>query len=642
MDKMTMRSADLAQLNVSKLRELFPECVTEIKTTNSGGGGDETKLCVDFAKLRIALSDPSDPQLAESFSGAERYQMTWPGKREALLAANRPSTMTLRPMRERSVDFDSTQNLFVEGDNLEALKLLQNSYWGKVKMIYIDPPYNTGNDFVYKDDFSLSRRDYEALSAQSDEGGARLVTNKESNGRFHSDWLCMIYPRLKLARNLLADDGVIFISIDEHESHNLRKVCDEIFGAGNFVVELIRKTKSTTNDAKNGVNLQHESCLVYAKRKDESVSLLGGEKDLSRYANPDNDPNGDWLSDNPSAKSGGKNNYFAIENPHTGRKDWPPEGRYWVFSKNTFQSKVDAGIIVFKKEHGPNERGFIYKRYKSQLKTTKRTLDSLAFCENAFLNQAATKELNKMGLGDYFAYPKGVDFVQTLIEHATDKDRGDVALDFFAGSGTTGHAVMRLNAQDGGNRRFILAQLPEPSGEKAVAAGFADIAQIALERLRRAGKELSEDEGARAEAPERKLDVGFRCLKVDTSNMADVYYKPDELGRDRLAFSVDNVLPGRGEEDLLFQTMQDWGLDLSLPIERETIQGKTVFFVDGDAFCACFDATGSVDEPFVKELAARKTLRAVFRDAGFKDSAAKINVEQIFRQISPRTEVKCL
>ena len=600
---------------------------------------------MDFEKLRALLSRPgSDAANGAGIDATERYQMTWPGKREAFLEANRPSTMTLRPMRERSVDFDSTQNLFVEGDNLEALKLLQNSYWGKVKMIYIDPPYNTGKDFVYKDDYAVGQREYEEGSSQRDETGARLVTNKESNGRFHSDWLRMIYPRLKLARNLLSDDGVVFISIDEHESHNLRKVCDEIFGAGNFVVELIRKTKSTTNDAKNGVNLQHESCLVYAKLKDESVSLLGGEKDLSRYSNPDNDPNGDWVSGDPCAKSGSKSNLFPIENPYTNKVDFPSIGNYWRFSQKTFKEKVDAGIIVFKKEHGPNERGFIYKRYKNQLKTTKRTLDSLAFCENAFLNQAATKELNKMGLGEYFTYPKGVDFVQTLVEHATVKDQGDVVLDFFAGSGTTGHAVMRLNAQDGGNRRFVLAQLPEPCDRdsKAFEDGFATISQIALERLRRAGKELSEDEGARAEATERKLDVGFRCLKVDSSNMADVYYKPDELGRDRLAFSVDNVLPDRGEEDLLFQTMQDWGLDLSLPIERETIQGKTVFFVDGDAFCACFDATGSVDEPFVKELAARKTLRAVFRDAGFKDSAAKINVEQIFRQISPRTEVKCL
>ena len=639
MEKMDMRSMDPTQGYIEQLGKLFPECVTEIKTESGGGGGRKLTLGVDFERLRALLSRPgSEAADGAGIDAAERYQMTWPGKRAALLAANRPSTMTLRPARERSVDFDSTQNLFVEGDNLEALKLLQNSYWGKVKMIYIDPPYNTGNDLVYKDDFSVSQREYEEKSSQRDETGARLATNKESNGRFHSDWLCMIYPRLKLARNLLSDDGVIFISIDEHENHNLRKVCDEIFGAGNFVVELIRKTKSTTNDAKNGVNLQHESCLVYAKLKDESVSLLGGEKDLSRYSNPDNDPNGDWLSDNPSAKSGSKNNLFPIENPYTHKVDLPPVGNYWRFSQKTFKEKVDAGIIVFKKEHGPNERGFIYKRYKNQLKTTKRTLDSLAFCENAFLNQAATKELKKMGLVEYFKYPQGVDFVQTLIEHATDKDQGDVALDFFAGSGTTGHAVMRLNAQDGGNRRFILVQLPEPSGEKAVAAGFADIAQIALERLRRAGKEILES----AEATERKPDVGFRCLKVDTSNMADVYYKPDELGRERLAFSVDNVLPDRGEEDLLFQTMQDWGLDLSLPIERETIQGKTVFFVDGDAFCACFDATGSVDESFVKALAARKTLRAVFRDAGFKDSATKINVEQIFRQISPRTEVKCL
>ena len=291
MEKMDMRSMDPTQGYILQLGKMFPECVTEIESTSVGGGGRKITLGVDFEKLRALLSRPgSDAANGAGSDAAERYQMTWPGKREAFLEANRPSTMTLRPMRERSVDFDSTQNLFVEGDNLEALKLLQNSYWGKVKMIYIDPPYNTGNDLVYKDDFAVSQREYEEKSSQRDETGARLATNKESNGRFHSDWLCMIYPRLKLARNLLSDDGVIFISIDEHESHNLRKVCDEIFGAGNFVVELIRKTKSTTNDAKNGVNLQHESCLVYAKLKDESVSLLGGEKDLSRYSNPETTP----------------------------------------------------------------------------------------------------------------------------------------------------------------------------------------------------------------------------------------------------------------------------------------------------------------------------------------------------------------
>lgn len=437
MDKLKMSSVNKINENIEKISNLFPNCLTERIDING-----KIKLAIDFDILKQEL-------FSDVVEGSEeRYQFTWPDKKKSVLLSNAPIAKTLRPCKEESKNFDTTENIYIEGDNLDVLKLLQETYLNKIKMIYIDPPYNTGNDFIYKDDFSQNVQDYLQNSGQFDENGNRLFKNMETNGRFHTDWLNMIYPRLKLAKDLLRDDGVIFISIDDNEQANLKKICDEIFGESNFVADFIRKTKSTTNDAKIGLNYQHEFLLCYAKNK-ENINLLGGQKDLSKYKNPDNDPNGAWVSGDPSAKSGKmETGYFAVKNPYTDKEDYPPEGLFWRFSKNTIQKHIDEGRIFFKKEHKENERGFIYKRYLKELKTELRTFDSLKFSTNEYMNQNATKELLNLGLAEYFKYPKGVDFIKKIILHVIDINPNDIILDFFSGSATTAHAVMQLNAEN--------------------------------------------------------------------------------------------------------------------------------------------------------------------------------------------------
>ena len=463
-------------------------------------------------------------------SSDTHYGLSFLGKQEANALYNAPATKELKGEPDRSSEFDTTGNAIIIGDNLHALKTLKSAYYGKVKMIYIDPPYNTGSDgFIYRDYFD---EDYKAILRekgflQTNEDGKEILSEalnfcqNQAGDKSHSGWLSFMYPRLRLARDLLRDDGVIFISIDDNEQANLKILCDEIFGEHNFIGDFIRKTKSTTNDAKTGINYQHEFLLCYAKDKN-NANLLGGEKDLSRYKNPDNDPNGAWISDNPSAKSGTMaNGYFPITNPHTGKVDYPPKGRFWLFSKNTMQKYIDSGQIHFKKEHGDNERGFIYKRYLKDLKTTKKTFDSLKFTDNAFMNQPATKELIKLGLSEYFTYPKGVEFIKEIIKHGADDN--DIVMDFFAGSGTTAHAVMELNAEDRnngkqGNRKFILVQLDEAIDEKAnkVAYDFCKglgsknptIADITIERVKRAGKKIREANKDSA------IDTGFKVFSL--------------------------------------------------------------------------------------------------------------------------------
>ncbi|MBQ5516497.1 MAG: site-specific DNA-methyltransferase [Acetobacter sp.] len=424
LDRKFGQSLDLIAQNIEVLKRLFPDIVTEGK--------------IDFDCLREILGEEIETK-------EEHYSFTWHGKKKARRFTLTPIMGTLRPCQEESVDWDNTQNLMIEGDNAEVLKLLQKSYYGKIKMIYIDPPYNTGNDFVYSDDYQAPLDSYLRETGQVDEAGHKTSTNPQTSGRFHTKWLNMIYPRLILAKSLLRDDGVIFISIDDNEQANLKKICDEVFGEENFVADFIRKTKSTTNDAKTGVNYQHEFLLCFARNKGQ-VSLLGGEKDLSNYKNPDNDPNGAWVSDNPSAKSGNTaTGWFPVKNPYTGKEDYPPEGMFWRFSKNTIQKHIEEGRICFKKDHKPNERGFIFKRYLKDLQTTQSMFDSLAFVDNAFMNQAATKELKELGLVENFSYPKGVEFIKKILLHSTNED--SIILDFFAGSGTTGEAVMRFNAE---------------------------------------------------------------------------------------------------------------------------------------------------------------------------------------------------
>lgn len=617
-DKLDMKSPDLVNQNIEKLAELFPNCVTE-----SAEG-----KAIDFDLLKQELNH------AVVEGNKERYRLEWPGKREAIVTANLPTTKTLRPVREDSVDFDNTENIYIEGDNLEVLKLLQESYLGKIKMIYIDPPYNTGNDFVYKDNFAKDKDEELFESGQKDELSQRLVANPETSGRYHSDWLSMMYPRLKLARNLLKDDGVIFISIDDNEQANLKRLCDEIFGEDNFVIQAVRKSKTANNKSTDGTNSQHEYMLTYAKAKCD-VLLQGERKTFESYKNPDNDVNGDWISDNPTANLDGriKKNDFEIRNPITGKIDTPPKGRHWNFSTNDFQNLINSGKLFFKDNHGENERGFILKRYKKDVKSEHHTFDSLCFTENIFINSVATKDVYNLLEFKAFEYSKPTIYIQKLIESSAKEN--DIILDFFSGSATTAHAVMQLNAQDGGKRKFIMVQLPEACDEvsEVFKAGYRTIPEIGKERIRRAAKKIKEETNA-------DIDYGFRVYRLDESNMQDVYYRPQDLDQDKMDLFGDNIKPDRTEDDLLAQVMLDWGLPLSLKIEQVNITGKKVFKVAENSLFACFDK--GIDEAFAKEIAKEKPLRIVFKDAGFKDDTAKTNVKQLLKQISPETEMKVL
>lgn len=628
MDKLKMHSTNLTQDNIARIRELFPGCVTETKGENGC-----VKLAVDFDQLRQELS--------ESFveSSQERYHLNWPGKREALLTANAPIAKTLRPCRDESVDFDSTKNLFIEGDNLDALKLLQETYLGKVKMIYIDPPYNTGNDFIYEDDFSEGIESYLLKSNQKDEFGNRLIANTAANGRFHSDWLSMIFPRLRLARNLLSEDGLIFISIDENEVANLKEICDEVFGAENCKGIVSRPTGTPSGQGYNILVNEIDYILVYAKSSSgELLGLPFSGEDEKIYDQEDRF--GKYLT-RTLRKTGGEDRredrptmYYGIEAPD-GTRVFPigPTGyeSRWRCGEDTYKEHLKQNRIEWK--NGPDGWKPYQKFYlEGRLKQPSNLWQGLEG------NKKASLTIKELFEGKVFDTPKPVGLIEHCLKIATKEN--DLVLDFFAGSATTAHAVLTLNSQDGGNRRFIMVQLPEGCDEasEAFKAGYETIAEIGKERIRRAGKKVLE--GICSDAWSK--DIGFRVLKIDTSNMADVYYMPDALDKGQIDLLVDNIKPDRTPEDLLFQVMLDWGVNLALPITRQTTQGKDVFFVDGNALAACFDGRGGIDEEFVKELAKSQPLRVVFRDAGFKDSAVKINVEQIFKSLSPSTEVKCI
>lgn len=591
MKKMKMHSPKTTQANIAHIRELFPSCVTEVKREHG-----ELELAIDFDLLRQELSESivEGPQ--------ERYHLNWPGKRESLLTANTPIAKTLRPCREESVNFDTTKNLFIEGDNLEALKLLQETYLGKVKMIYIDPPYNTGNNFLYKDDFA------------------------------ESDWLSMMYPRLKLARNLLRDDGVIFISIDDNEVSNLRKLCDEVFGEDNFVAKLIWKRRVSSSMADNNVSLDHEYVICYKKK---SIDFLGLEKDFKNYSNPDNDVRGDWISDNLTvgmSASMRPNQAYDLIDPKSGVKYPFNPNRVWAYIPESMNKLIAEGRIIFPSD--PNKRP-MFKRFRNELKSNFNPFSSIML-DCVGLNTEAARLMQGLMGGAVFEYSKPLSLSKTLLGQVTNSD--DIVLDFFAGSSTTAHAVMQLNAEDGGNRKFIMVQLPEPCDKKSEAfkAGFKTIAEISKERIRRAGKKILEGDCHES----WNKDVGFRVFKIDSSNMAEVYYTPDSISQKQLDLFTDNIKPDRTPEDLLFQVLLDWGVDLSLPVHKKTVQGKSIFFVDGNALIACFDK--DVSEKLVKELATFNPVRVVFRNDGFKSDAVKINVEQIFKEMSPGTEVRSI
>jgi adenine-specific DNA-methyltransferase len=566
----------------------------------------------------------------------ERYQLDWPGKREALLAANAPIAKTLRPCREESVDFDTTRNLFIEGDNLDALKLLQETYLNQVKLIYIDPPYNTGRDFIYDDDFSQRKDDYLARSNQEDTEGNRLVANTEANGRFHSDWLSMRYARIKLARNLLSEDGVIFISIDSGEAPVLWSVCNEIFGEKNFVSTAVWQKAYVANMTAKHISTTHDFILIFSRNAE--VLRLGRfertDEQLAAFRNLDNDPRGPWKAENLSAGKFYAAGQFEIETP-AGEIVRPPPGRYWRCNEPTYKQWLSEGRIWFGKD---GRRRPMLKKYRCDVQEG-LTPDTWWAHQRFGTNKSASTELKKLFNGkQIFDTPTPVELINQILSLALADNH--VVLDFFAGSGTLAHAVMQHNAAHGSKTRYILVQLGErlAEGISSEVPGLSTIADASKERVRRAGDKVKSDNAEKGGIED--LDIGFRVLKIDSSNMKDVYYTPDEVTQAGLFDQVDNIKPDRTAEDLLFQVLLDWGVDLSLPIRAETLAGRQVFFVDTDALAACFE-TG-VDEPLVRAIAERRPLRAVFRDAGFSDDSMKINVEQIFKTLSPGTEVKAI
>lgn len=625
MDKLLMHSPDLTERNIDKIADLFPTVITEGRDDD----GNPVRA-IDFDRLRQELSDHivDGPQ--------ERYQLDWPGKREAMFAANAPIAKTLRPVREESVDFDKTQNLFVEGDNLDALKLLQESYLGKIKVIYIDPPYNTGNDFVYNDDFAETNSEYLAKSGQIDEDGNRLVANTESNGRFHSDWLSMIYPRLKLARNLLKDDGFIFISIDDHEFANLRRVCDEVFGLDNFVAAFAwQKTLTRRNDA-TLVSTAHEYVVCYARNMDFGrFNRVGTDaKQRATYSNRDQDPRGDWLPIPFHAPNIRPNLTYPITTP-SGRVLMPPPGRCWSTTREKYEGLLADGRIYFgKKGDGMAQRKkFWTEREEGMIPWTWWPHGE------AGENRGATKEVKDLFDGNVvFSAPKPTKLIRKILE-LVPTTGGDIVLDFFAGSGTTAEGVLRWNAVESAPWKFILVQLPEPLDPNTQAAqdGFETISTLCKERVRRAGLSILSGDVALGSS---SGDVGFRVLKVDTSNLSDVLRTPDAVVQDQLNLYTDSVRADRTGEDLLFQVLLDWGLELTMPITLETIDGHSVFVVEDGALIACF--TESIGAGVVREIARREPLRAVFRDSGFSTDADRINAEQVFAEVSPATDVKAI
>lgn len=657
MEKLKMHSPDLSQENIAKIRELFPGCVTEARDETTG----KIRLAVDFDQLRQELSDSivEGPQ--------ERYRLDWPGKREALAHANKPINMALRPVPDESSHFETTRNLFIEGDNLEALKLMQDTYLGKIKLIYIDPPYNTGKDFIYRDSFSSDQVTQELLSGERSEEGVRLVANPEGNGRFHSNWLTMIAPRLRLAKNLLKRDGAIFVSCDEGEQPRLRLIMDEIFGQSNFVADMIWAA-GRKNDSRL-ISVSHEYIVCYARDveylRENQVTWRQRKKGLDEiYAQYErlkrqygNDYKAmtiglkEWyrgLADGNPSKAhkhysnidsrgvyfaadiswpGGGGPRYEVLHPTTGKPVKIPARGWMTPDERKMADWISADRVHFGEDEGS------VPCIKKYLTDSEFQTPYSVFYQDG---RAASKRLRSLMGNDLFDFPKDEMVLQEIVEMMTEG--ADIVLDFFAGSSTTAHSVMLQNAKDGANRQFVMVQLDEATDEKSEAfkAGFKTIPEVSRERIRRAGQKILESDCH----PDWNRDVGFRVLKVDTSNMKDIYYRPDELSQGDLLEAVDNVKPDRTPEDLLFQVLVDWGVDLTLPIRRETLQEKTVFFVDDNALVACFD-TG-ITEELVKELAKHEPLRVVFRDNGFVSDAVKINVEQIFRQLSPSTEVRAI
>ena len=625
MKKLKMQTTDMAVKNIEALGQLFPNCLTETK--NAEGKVVQT---IDFDKLRQELA-------CEVVEGAEeRYQFTWPDKRAAIRKANEPINKTLRPCREESVDFDNTENLYIEGDNLEVLKLLRENYLGKVKMIYIDPPYNTGNDFVYNDNFAQSQAEFAGQSGLFDEEGNRMVDpmvqNTESNGRFHTDWLNMIYPRLKVAKDLLSDDGVIFISIDDNEVENLRKACDEVYGRFNFLATIVwQKKYAATNDSK-GFSTTHDYIVVYQKSALFNRNLLPRTSEQNApYKHNDNDGKGLWRSDNLLVKSFSESGVYPIVNPNTGVEYYPPKGSCWRASQETMNKWLEENRIFFGKDGKGAPQ---LKRYLNEVQQGRVPITWWPF-EEVGHNDEANKEVSALFESKTpFDTPKPVRLLSQMLRIGTMKD--SLILDFFSGSSTTAHAVMKLNAEDGGNRKFIMVQLDEKTEEKSEAykAGYKNICEIGKERIRRAGKKIKEEAGLQGQ----NLDTGFRVLKLDESNMADVYYTPaDTPIQQTLNFDalVDNIREGRTAEDLLFQVLPECNLSLSSKIEEREVHGKKVFVVNEGYLIACFDS--DINEAVITAIAKEKPYYFVMCDRSMATDNVADNFDQIFNAYSKET-----
>lgn len=639
-EKLQMHSPNLVQGNIKKIAELFPNTLTEVEDENGN-----VKQAIDFDILKQELAD-------YIVSGKEeRYQFTWPEKRNAILLANSPISETLRPCREESVGKDGTpggfdsENLYIEGDNLDVLKLLQETYLGKIKMIYIDPPYNTGNDFVYSDDFAEDIDSYLAKSGQFDKDGNKLVQNTESNGRFHTDWLNMIYPRIKLSKNLLAEDGVIFISIDDNEVKNLITVCDEIFGKVNFAGIIPYRKRTTKTDVPFGISQDFEWILVYAK---STKFFAGVPVDRKYYQSPDY-PNDRWrLSDLTTQKieSQRPNSAFNLIDPKTGKEYKYNPKRLWAITKDTFQSYYDKGKIVF-----PDDYDFLnisvpaYRVFESE--DRKKALEkygseeflksvSSALPSEIGMNETGSKEIDELLGNKIFTFPKPTSLLKFLVSTIHSKD--GIILDFFSGSSSCADAIMQLNSEDNGNRKFIMVQLPEPTDEKSEAykAGYKNICEIGKERIRRAGKKIKEENPLTTQ----DIDFGFRVLKLDSTNMKDIYYNPAEITQASLDGMIDNIKSDRTQEDLLFQVMIDLGVPLSSKIEETSIAGKKIYNVADNFLAACFDS--DVTEEVITAIAKTQPYFFVMRDSSAAGDSVIANFEQIFKTYSPDTKRKVL
>ena len=660
-EKLDMKSMNITEDNIKKIQALFPNVVTEIMDEDG-----KFKLAIDFDALKQELSNDLINEKQE------RYQMTWPDKSKAKLLANSRISATLRPDKEKSVNFDTTKNLYIEGDNLDVLKLLRETYLGKIKMIYIDPPYNTGNDFVYEDDFAMSADEYSEISGEYDEQGNRLVKNLDSNGRFHTDWLNMIYPRLKIARDLLSEDGAIFISIDDNEIENLKKLCDEILGENNFVATFPWRKRTAKSDVPFGVSQDFEWVVCYAKSNKFEACIEGGTR---KYFETPDYPNRPWrIHDLTTQRSASErpNSNFDMVNPKTGKIYPANPQRTWAVTRETFDLYYSQGRIVFPDDYNflnISQPAFRYFKDDDEKKAGNKfgyIAVSTNLPKEIGMTKEGTSDIDDVFGLKIFGFPKPINFIKYFVDVSTKFDKSAIILDFFSGSATTAHAVMQLNAEDGGNRKFIMVQLPEKCEEKSEAckAGYKTICDIGEERIRRAGKSIKENILGKAavnlfaatfnkdleeqlnEDVDNKLDklsfldIGFRVFKLDSSNMNDVYYNPNAFNQSMLDMTVDNVKADRTPLDLLFQVMLDLGVELSADIVEKAVNGKKIYAVNGNDLIACFD--NDIDNDVITSIATEKPLYAVFKDKSFATDSVGINNEQLFKTYSPATVVKVL